>query len=96
MQNDVGRPSGNVFLDQAAGYRLTTVQILYHLPDYPALLQEFIWQQLDIAPDFPTLKKFLNFWERRIDAPLHSVKIASAALVSPAELRRADGLFTLH
>ncbi|MGJ3260928.1 MAG: usg protein [Rhodospirillales bacterium] len=89
-------PSGHSFRDQLAGYRLTTAQILYHLPDYPQLLQEFIWQHLDVAPDFPQLKSFLNFWERRIDGRLHSVTIASAELISPAELRMADGMFAVN
>ena len=82
-------PSGHSLRDQLAGYRLTTAQILYHLPDYPQLLQEFIWQRLDIAPDFPQLKEFLNFWERRIDGKLHSVTIASAELTQPR--RAQDG-----
>lgn len=89
-------PSGNSFRDQLAGYRLTTAQIFYHLPDYPQLLQEFIWQQLDIAPEFPQLKQFLDFWERRIDGRLHSVTIASAELINPAELRMADGVFAVN
>lgn len=96
MLKDGILPSGNLFLDQASGYRLTTAQILYHLPDHPRLLQEFIWQHLDIAPDFPVLQKFLNFWERQIEGKLHSVTIAAADVVTPSELRRADGLFALH
>ena len=79
-----------------AGYRLTTAQIFYHLPDYPRLLQEFIWQQLDIAPEFPVLNRFLDFWERRIDGELHSVHVASARLITPGEVRAADGLFSLQ
>ena len=47
---------------QLQGYRLTTAEILYHLPDHPHLLQSFVWQQLDLAPDFPGLRKFLDFW----------------------------------
>ena len=27
------------------GYRLTTAEILYHLPDHPGLLQTYLWQQ---------------------------------------------------
>lgn len=96
MLPDNTGPSGHSFLDQLAGYRLTTAQIFYHLPDYPQLLQEFIWQQPDVAPEFPQLKKFLDFWEKRIDGRLHSVTIASAELVSPAELRMADGMFAVH
>ena len=42
-------------------YRLTTAEILYHLPDHPSLLQTYVWQGLDIAPKFPVLHKFLAF-----------------------------------
>ena len=43
------------------GYRLTTAEILYHMPDTPSLLQSFIWQELDLAPAYPVLTKFLHF-----------------------------------
>jgi len=46
---------------QMKGYRLTTAEIVYHLPDHPALLQTFIWQKFDLAPGFPELHKFLDF-----------------------------------
>ena len=29
---------------QLNGYRLTTAEIIYHMPDHPELLQEFIYQ----------------------------------------------------
>ena len=38
---------------QLQDYRLTTAEILYHLPDHPGMLQTYIWQDLDIAPRFP-------------------------------------------
>jgi uncharacterized protein Usg len=38
------------------GWRLTTAEILYRLPDHPALLQSFVLQELDLLPDFPALK----------------------------------------
>ena len=81
---------------QLQGYRLTTAEILYHMPDHPALLQSFILQKFDHAPDFPMLKKFLTFWEREIDGPIHSVRVAAKGLVSPVEMRFADGDFRLH
>jgi uncharacterized protein Usg len=81
---------------QLQGYRLTTAKILYHLPDHPSLLQTFVWQNLDLAPKFPELRKFLDFWHREIEGRLHSVTVASAALVKPAEIRMAGGEFTLH
>ena len=81
---------------QLRGYRLTTAKILYHMPDHPGLLQTFVWQQFDLAPRFPELTRFLAFWQRELDGKLHSVTVASAALVRPAELRYASGQLTLH
>jgi uncharacterized protein Usg len=81
---------------QLQNYRLTTAQILYHMPDHPTLLQEFIWQELDIAPRFPVLTKFLNFWQRNLDGKLHSVTVAHAALIKPAEFRAVSGQLYLN
>jgi uncharacterized protein Usg len=81
---------------QLKQYRLTTAEILYHMPDHPALLQSFVWQDLDLAPEFPVLRKFLDFWNRSLDGKLHSVKVASAGLILPAEFRFAGASFNLH
>ncbi|MBN8530816.1 MAG: usg protein [Alphaproteobacteria bacterium] len=77
-------------------YRLTTAEILYHLPDHPSLLQAYVWQELDIAPKFPVLHKFLDFWHRNLDGKLHSVKITTAGLVQPADMRFVDGEMVVH
>lgn len=81
---------------QLKDYRLTTAKILYHMPDHPKLLQEFVWQELDIAPRFPVLLKFLNFWEKNIDGKLHSVVVAHSQLIKPAEFRAVQGQLYLH
>jgi len=49
-------------------YRPTTAEIIYHLPDYPHVLQSFVWQNLDLAPTFPALRRFLAFWQRNLGA----------------------------
>ncbi|MFQ5765535.1 MAG: usg protein [Rhodospirillales bacterium] len=77
-------------------YRLTTAEILYHLPDHPGVLQSFIWQDYDIAPDYPVLHKFLDFWERKIEGRLYSVKVASVPLAKSPETRFAAACFTLQ
>jgi uncharacterized protein Usg len=77
-------------------YRLTTAEIIYRLPDYPALLQSYVWQELDLAPKFPVLQKFLDFWEAQLDGKLHSVKVASQQLITPAEFRYCKGLISIH
>ncbi len=81
---------------QMLGYRLTTAEIVYHMPDHPRLLQSFVWQQLDLAPDFPGLKRFLDFWRDNLDGELHSVRVANAELVHAAELRHIGGEFRLN
>lgn len=78
------------------GYKLATAEVLYHLPDHPALLQTFIWQHYDLAPRFPELRKFLDYWTAHIEAKLHSVRVARAALVSDADWRRADHWTRIH
>ncbi len=77
------------------GYRLTTAEILYHFPDYPRLLQSFIWQEYDLAPGYPVLRRFLDFWESNIEGRMHSVRVASVPLVKPAEIRLVDACFML-
>jgi uncharacterized protein Usg len=66
------------------------------MPDHPSLLQTFIWQYFDLAPDYPELNKFLDFWEKNIDGPPHSVNVMSSDLVSPGKLRTVSNSFSLH
>ncbi|NCC22729.1 MAG: Usg family protein [Alphaproteobacteria bacterium] len=84
------------FEKQIADYRLTTANILYHMPDHPAFLQEFIWQEYDIHPKFPVLRKFLAFWEKEIEGSIHSVYIAHMPIITPGDSRFYDAEFTLH
>ena len=58
---------------QLRGYGVTTAQILYRMPDHRQLLQSFVWQHYDLAPDFPEMKRFLKFWQEKLDGPIHSV-----------------------
>ncbi len=84
------------FIRQLEGYGLTTATILYRMPDHRSVLQTYIWQQYDLAPRFPVLKDFLEFWERELDGPLHSVTVSHARLIRPAEIRALNGVLTLH
>ena len=78
------------------GYRLTTAEILYHMPDHPKLLQTFLWQELDLAPKFPVLNKFLKFWEGNIDGRLHSVRVASCGILCPLDINHVAHEISLH
>ena len=84
------------FRRQLQGYGLTTARILYRRPDYRWLLQSYVWQDYDLWPEFPQLQKFLTFWQDRLEGPLHSVTVAHARLIRPAEISPVNGEFRLH
>jgi uncharacterized protein Usg len=77
------------FARQLSGERLTTAEVIYYLPDHPALLQRFLWQTLDLAPDFPRVHRFLDYWRREIDAVIHSVSVGGQGLIAPPRLEVA-------
>ncbi len=81
---------------QLENYRLTTAQIYYHMPDHEHLLQEYIWQDYDLAPQFPVLKKFLNFWVEELEGALHSVYVAKRKLITDSDIGAADFEGTLQ
>jgi uncharacterized protein Usg len=81
---------------QLKDYRLTTAEILYHLPDHPSLLQSYLWQEYDRAPEFPELYRFLGFWTREIEGRLHSVTVASKKLITPDDVRMCHHEFLVN
>ena len=83
-------------LHQLKAFSLTTAEILYRLPDYPRLLQSYIWQDFDLAPNFPKLVHFLDFWANNLDGPLYRVRVAHRQLIAPQEFRFIDGELKLH
>ena len=78
------------------GYGLTTAEILYHMPDHPHLLQTFLWQDYDIAPKFPVLGRFVDYWREKLDGALHSIRYTHKRLISAGEWRKVDGEIVLH
>jgi len=84
------------FRKQLEGYSLTTAEILYRMPDHPSLIQSYIWQDYDMAPEFPVLRKFLDFWERTLEGPLFKVIVGHCKLIKPAELQAIGAEFKLH
>ncbi|HBD91228.1 MAG TPA: aspartate-semialdehyde dehydrogenase [Gemmobacter sp.] len=78
------------------GYGLTTAEFFYRIPDYRNVLNSFIWQDYDLAPDYPRLFKFIEFWQGKIDGPLHSVRFTHRKLIGPGEWRHVTGEWPLH
>jgi len=55
---------------------LILVGVIYYIPDYTNLLNEFYWQCEDIVPDMPRVHKFLNFWKDNIEAVIKEVQVS--------------------
>jgi uncharacterized protein Usg len=99
LSEAAGRPQTETSMSvalQLKDYRLTTAEILYRLPDHPAILQSYIWQELDLAPRFPVLHRFLDFWRRELDGEVHSVRVASASLIKSPSYRSPGAYLRLH
>jgi uncharacterized protein Usg len=84
------------FVASLKGYSLTTAEILYRMPDHPALIQTFVWQDYDLHPRFPKLAGFLEFWSKNLDGKLFQIRVAHSQLIKPSELRFVDGQFVVH
>ncbi|MFT3728716.1 MAG: protein usg [Terricaulis sp.] len=81
------------FARRLQGWRLATAQVLYYIPDHPSLIQSFTWQTLDLAPEYPRIHKFLDFWRREIDAVIHSVRLATGETLAPPKVSNAATIF---
>ncbi|MBV8060846.1 MAG: Usg family protein [Alphaproteobacteria bacterium] len=84
------------FTKQLNDYRLTTAEIIYHMPDHPSILQSYIWQELDLAPRFPELHKFLHFWETSLEGKLYRVKVACQKLIDRGDFKHVDHEIVIH
>ena len=78
------------------GYGLTTAEIFYRLPDYRNVLNTFVWQEYDTAPDHPRLFGFIEFWQKTIEGPLHSVRFTHRKLIAPGRWENQVGEFRYH
>jgi len=78
------------------GYGLTTAQIIYRMPDFQRVLNTFIWQEYDLAPDYPKLFKFIEFWQKKIEGPLHSVHFVHRKMIGAGEWRHVSGEFPIN
>jgi uncharacterized protein Usg len=56
------------------------------------LADRFVWQTLDLAPAYPRIHRFLDFWRREIDAVIHSVQLATGEQLAPGRVSPAAHL----
>jgi uncharacterized protein Usg len=54
---------------------VVAIKVIYYLPDYTSLLQEFYWATDDIHPTYPRIVRFLNFWKDNIEATINIIEL---------------------
>ena len=57
---------------------LVTLNVYYWMPDYENLIQQFIWQTMDVKPKYPRIHKFLDYWHNNIDAIVSEIQICES------------------
>ena len=57
---------------------LVTLNVYYWMPDYENLIQQFIWQTMDVKPKYPRIHKFLDYWHNNIDAIVNEIQICES------------------
>lgn len=78
------------------GYGLTTARFFYRMPDFKNVLNEFVWQFYDLAPDHPTLFEKIEWWKAEIEGPLHSIVFVHRKLLSAGDWRQITGEFAIN
>ena len=77
--------------------RIVTVNILYRLPDYEHLIQQFVWQTEDTLPELPKVTRFIDFWAENIEGAM--VECQTFISDFPVDARLIDHYFeigTIH
>lgn len=87
--------AGSDLWKQLNGSALTTAEIHYFLPDFPGLLQLYVWQDYDEAPNFPALRLFLDYWRREIAGSLHTVRVAHRRDIGPPRWESFEAIFPI-
>lgn len=70
---------------------LVSLRVYYYMPDYRDLIQEFMWQTMDIKPKYPRVNKFLNYWKENIEAVIADVEMAEVD--KKPKYRSVDDIF---
>ena len=74
-------------------WTLATVQVIYYLPDYTDIVNEFVWQTEDQIPKFPRITAFLDYWDKNIDCAIKEAYIYDQG---HNELRMVDRRYKIN
>ena len=82
-------------VQESTGYRLMTAEIVYSSPDEPEQQEVMIWSDFDHMPDFPRLKRFLDYWQDN-GGELHSVTVTHIDAREEPACRFSSGSHLVH
>jgi uncharacterized protein Usg len=92
----VGNPSENFPTLWDRGYRFCFAEIEIEDPNVQGSFRLLLWQDADLAPEFPNLVAFLNDWRTRNPGTIHSVKVATFDLIHPEMVEAMGGSIAVH
>jgi len=52
---------------------LVTLDIFYYMPDHTSIINEFVWQTEDLAPEYSRVQRFLHHWHKNIEAVIQEI-----------------------
>lgn len=77
------------------GLKLTTVNVIYYMPDYSHIINEFVWQCMDKDPKYPRVHQFIDYWMVHIKATIKQVLVASYLPLGANKWKKVDIEFKL-
>jgi uncharacterized protein Usg len=80
-------------LQYERGYRLTTIEVIYYRPDFNSLLQEFVWQTMDLPPQFPRIHRFLDHWRVNVQATIKDILLSTTDPLGASRYHKVDALY---
>jgi uncharacterized protein Usg len=83
------------FALQLQGYGLSTAEVSYFMPDYPSLIQVFVWQFMTRPRNSPSSSDF-STCGGAIEAVVHSVRVVHDRLLGPRVWHPKAEIITLQ
>ena len=83
------------FVFRIRNYSLMTLNIFYYMPDHQHIIQEFLWQTMDLKPKYPRIKEFLKFWQEEIDAKIKEIQIGEENSLQPSKYKNVEQIFRI-
>tara|TARA_B100001559_G_C16486192_1_gene616163 strand:+ start:156 stop:407 length:252 start_codon:yes stop_codon:yes gene_type:complete len=73
---------------------VASVQVIYYMPDYKNILNEFVWQTEDITPEFPRIGKFIKYWDENIEGLIRDIYVYDHGIEQ--KVRHVDRRYRLN